>query len=484
MNKSLKVFQVGSVSLSVLLSVSFLTGCATTSLTGQGSSHFERSNVQSPESWDTLGISVQPPEALPLSLADVGAEVNWLDAFDDPAFNALVEEAYRNNPNLERLQANLDRAKALADRARSSLSPTLDGGLSGSRSDAFEGPDRSSANLDVRLSASWDVDLWGRLSASAEAGELEAQATQADLDAARQILAASVIETLFLAIEAQRLQEVSQRNLDALSETLGFVEVQYDRGLRSAQELVLIRADVSSAIASYKQAEGRTRQAKRALEILIGHYPRTDRGLADELPDVPSVASVGQPANILRTRPDLRAAERRVDAAYARHASALAAKKPRLSLSGSLGGSGSQLADWFDPASIAASLLGNVTAPLFDGGLRDADIAIAKADVDAAMATYRETALDAFLEVENQLDEADILRQREAALLSALKDARDALRFTQFRYESAEVDLLNVLQVQQRVSFIEAQLVGLRRARLSQYLNLSLALGIPPQLSS
>ncbi|MEL6686168.1 MAG: TolC family protein [Pseudomonadota bacterium] len=456
--------------LLMITAATFVTGCATTSLTGsaQGLSS---------------GLSFELPTRWEQSEDRSSKETNkaaWLAAFDEDDWAMLVEEAYQNNPDLDQLRANLDRANALTDQARASLLPVLDGLVGASRSDTFEGPDASSANLSASLSASWEADLWGRLSSRVEARDFDEAALVSDLEAAKQVLATSVVEAAFLTIESQRLADVSRRNLDALSETLGFVRVQQERGLRSAQDLVLIRADVATATASLRQAEGAIRQAQRALESLIGTYPGTDRTLASDLPNVPDAFGVGAPADILRTRPDLQAAERRVQAAYARHEAAVADQKPQLSLSGSLGGSDASLSNLFDPMNIATNLLANVSAPLFDGGLRQSNVDVAQADIDAALATYSRTALNAFEEVENQIDFGTVLKAREDLLLLALEDARQALKFTQFRYESAEVDLLNVLQIQQRVSFIEAQLVSLRRARLVQYLNLSLALGVPP----
>jgi len=423
-----------------------------------------------PETWEREGIQASK-EAL-------GG--HWLSAFQSEILDDLVAQAYRQSPNLRILKVNLDRSNAQSDRARSGLWPVINGLAGASRQDQLGGNEPSFASLALSLDASWEPDFWGRIRAGVDATEFQVAATVEDYESARQILAASVVESWFLAIEAQRLSEVSKKNYEALNKTLGFVNVQYERGLRSGQDIALIRADVKSAEASFKQAEGSARQAKRALEILIGIYPDTNRILEASLPDVPIFQAIGQPANILTQRPDLLAAQHRVRAAYSGQAAAKAESKPNLSLRGVIGGDASQLGQILDPMNVASTLFTNLTAPIFDGGLRQADIAIAKAEIDEAVASYQSITLDAFRDVEEQIDQGQILKAQEIALLGALSDAREALRFTQFRYESAESDLLNVLQVQQRVSFIEAQLVSTRRARLVQYLNLSLALGVTP----
>ncbi len=447
-----------------------LSACATAPAGLAPTGTLSLPSISIPSEWEKAGRPEDKPEHA----------AGWLNRFNDTELNDLVVQAFAHNPNLKRLQARLEQAKAQSNKARSALLPVLRASAGGSRTESFDSSDNSTANLNIGLDVSWEPDLWGRIEASSNANENRAEAAQEDYKAARQVLAASVIENYFLAIEARRLAEVSKSNLDALNKTLGFVTVQYDRGLRSGQDISLIRADVASAKVSFNRTEGAARNALRALNILMGSYPQTERLLSATLPDVPKFTVLGQPANILTQRPDLRAAQYRVRAAYSAHKSTKAAQNPNLSLGGIIGGNSSALGNVFDPSAMASTLFANLTAPIFDGGARKADIAIARADIDESLASYQEAALSAFSEVERQIDEEQILAQQEIELTQALSDARDALRFTQFRYESGESDLLNVLSVQQRVSFIEGQLVSTRRARLVQYLNLALSLGDEP----
>lgn len=450
-----------------------LSACATTTVRLASGSDLSLPSVSLPGEWETQG------DVTAMSANQMG----WLNRFNDEDLNDLVQQAYLHNPNLKRLQARLDRAGAQSKKAKAGLLPVLNGIVGASRTDGFEGGDNSSANLSLGLDISWQADIWGRIDANAKANQFRLDAAASDFKAGYQILAASVIENYFLAIEAKRLAQVSQSNLDALTKTLGFVTVQFDRGLRSGQDITLIRADVASAKVAYNRAKGAARDALRALEILIGTYPDTKRVTAAALPDVPEFSAIGQPVNILTSRPDLAAAQSRIMAAYAAHKSARAAQKPDLSLGGVISENTNQLGQILDPSALAATLFANLTAPIFDGGARKADVAIAQANIDEAYANYQDAAIDAFKEVERQIDQGQILEQQESELDQALSDARDALKFTQFRYESAESDLFNVLSAQQRVSFIEAQLVSTRRARLVQYVNLSLALGVTPAKS-
>ena len=462
------------MSKQLLLSVftgALLSACATHSTALTPTQTLSLPSVSVPSEWH--GNKVQGES--------VSSHIGWLNGFNNTALDDLVLRALEDNPNLKQVEARLNKAKAQTNRAKSALYPELNATLGGTRTDNFETSKNASASLNAGLNVSWEPDLWGRLKASSIASENFAQAAKADYEAAQHVLAASVVENYFLAIEAQRLAEVSQSNLTALNKTLGFVTVQYERGLRSGQDISLIRADVASAKVSLNRSEGAARAALRALNILLGAYPQTEQGLDKTLPVTPAFTALGKPVDILTQRPDVQAAKFRVHAAYASHKVTKKAQKPNLSLNGVIGGNSSDLASLFDPASLATTLIANLTTPIFDAGSRKADIAIAQADIDESLAAYKETALTAFRDVERQIDQGDILLKQEVELTQALSDARDALRFTQFKYESGDSDLLNVLSVQQRVSFIEAQLVSTRRARLVQYVNLALALGLDPK---
>lgn len=453
----------------MLTAAVILGGCVTPSA-DMPSSVISLKSVSVPNQWESRAKL----DSTPLG------RVEWLSGFDDPTLNDLVEQAYRHNPNLKRLRAQLEIARAQSKQAKAGLLPVIEGIAGGTRINGFESADNSSVNLNLGLDVSWDADIWGGIRASAVAEEFSLDAAKSDYEAGYQILAANVAENYFLAIEATGLVEVSKNNLEALETTLGFVTVQYERGLRSGQDISLIQADTASAKVAYNSSKGARRDALRALEVLIGTYPDTQRITSAKPPKVPNLEAIRQPANILNSRPDLRAARSRVLGAYADFDSAKAAQKPNLSLGGLISGNTDQLGSILNPSELAATLFVNLTAPIFNGGSLKAETLLAQAVIDEALADYQELAIDAFREVEEQFDQGQILKQQEVELDQALSHARTALKFTQFRYESAESDLFDVLSAQQRISSIEAQLVSTRSARLIQYINLSLAMGIEP----
>ncbi|MEL6692819.1 MAG: TolC family protein, partial [Pseudomonadota bacterium] len=273
------------------------------------------------------------------------------------------------------------------------------------------------------------------------------------------------------------LADIEQSNLESLEETLGFVSIQFERGLRSSEDIALIKADVETSRASLDLAQRVQRDASRAIEILIGRYPAASLEVGSEAPTRPIGSLIGKPADLLERRPDVCSAKLTLLGQYARTRSARADLLPRLSAQANFDGTNTAIEDLFDPSALAASLLVNATQAVFDGGARRARIEAAEADAEIALANYQLLVLDAFNEVEAELDRGRVLDRREVFLSNALSEAEDALQFSRFRYELGESDLLNVLSIQQRVASLQAELARTRRARLDQYVSLALALG-------
>ena len=424
-----------------------------------------------------FGTTAEPPQTWVMA-KDQSESVlpGWLEAMNDQTLKALVAEALAANPEIDLAQGRLNRARAFLKQSRSAQRPNLSAGSRGSVTEGLDGgADTTSYAIDV--SASWEADLWGRLSSASDADAKFAEAAEADFKATQQLIAASTAQAYFLLIEANQLANVEQSNLESLEETLGFVSIQFERGLRSSADIALIRADVETSRASLDIAQQTQRNAARAIEILVGRYPSASLHAGIEAPERPGLSIVGKPADLLQRRPDIRSAKLSLLAEHARTKSARADLLPRLTAQASFGGSNSNLEDLFNPSALAANLLVSGTQAMFDGGARRGRIQAAEADREIALANYQLLVLDAFNEVETELDRGRVLERREVFLANALSEAEDALQFSRFRYELGESDLLNVLSIQQRVSSLQAELARTQRARLDQYVALALALG-------
>ncbi|MDT0594534.1 efflux transporter outer membrane subunit [Glaciecola petra] len=402
-------------------------------------------------------------------------ESGWLSSLNDPLLTSLVMEAQKNNYNLQAAAQNVNVSRALVTQAGSALSPQLGFSTGGSDAGALEGS--SSGSLNANLQASWELDIWGRLAAGENAAVQSLKAAEAEYVFTQYSLAAGVSKAYFVSIEAIKQTELTQMTFDAVAETMRITKVQFDNGLADQQDIALAKAEVASAEDALIASKGAQRDAIRSLELLLGRYPSAELTIEAKLPNVPAAPSPGIPSELLERRPDLIAAERQVAAAFNKLDQAQAAKLPSVSLTGSLGGSSSSLSSLLNPANLAWQAIGSIAAPILDGGRLDAQVEAANAEQKAAVASYAQTALSAFSDVETALDLGQVLRQREVALVQSLESSEEALRIANLRYQEGETSLLEVLQIQQRVFSARRNVLSINRALLTQFIDLNLALG-------
>jgi NodT family efflux transporter outer membrane factor (OMF) lipoprotein len=402
--------------------------------------------------------------------------VGWIDTFKDPVLTQLVEEAQSNNRDLAAAAANVDRAWALARQAGAALSPDVGISAGAGRSG---GVDSSAATTDLSLGLqiSWEADLWGRVRAGQREAVASAQAREADFRFAQHSLAAATAKAYFTAIEANLQANIARETVEILNETQRIVNVKYENGMASAQDVSLTRSDLASAREQVTALGGSYRDALRALESLLGRYPGAELEIRESLPAAPPPPPVGVPSELLERRPDIVAAERRVAAAFNASAQARAARLPTVGLTGDLGGASGSLSDLLDPANVAWRAGASMLAPIFDGGRRREGVEIATAGQEQALAAYGQAALDAFGELEINLDQGVVIAQRAVDLEEATREAEKAFHIARLRYDEGEEDLLSVLTIQQRVIRAKSALSSVNRLLLEQRVNLNLALG-------
>ena len=410
--------------------------------------------------------------------SDAGVvQVGWIEIFNDPALTRLVTDAQTNNRDLAVAAANVDRAWALARQAGAVLSPDISLAATGGRSGSSDSSSPTTTKLSLGLQVSWEADLWGRLRAGQRGAVASAQAVEADYRFAQYSLAAATAKAYFTSIEAKFQADIARETVKILEETQRIVNVKHDNGMASAQDVSLTRSDLASARERLTTVDGSYRDALRALEVLLGRYPSAELDVRDSLPAVPPPPPAGIPSELLERRPDIVAAERRVAAAFNATAQAQAARLPTVGLTGNLGGASSSLSDLLDPANVAWSAGANLLAPIFDGGRRREAVEIATAEQKQALAAYGQAALNAFSELESNLDQGTVIAQREVDLEVAAREAEKAFRIASLRYEEGEEDLLSVLTIQQRVISAKSALSSVERLLLEQRINLNLALG-------
>jgi multidrug efflux system outer membrane protein len=394
---------------------------------------------------------------------------DWLATFNDPQLDALVAEALDlQNPNLRILAAQIDRAQAAARLAGSALKPTvaLGADLSGTA-----GPDPvEQTSAGAGLGISWEPDVWGRVQAGANAADENLRATVADFEFARQSLVANVAITWYLATELRLQADLAREVVDLLRESVRLVETRQSVGQVGMKDVYLVRADLASAEDALQQAISGQQQARRALEILLGRYPAGEIETATELVPVPPAIGAGIPSDLLERRPDIIAADRRVAAAFFLTEEARLAKLPSFPLSVSVGGSS-------DLSGLIGDLSAGIVAPLYTGGALEAQLEIATADQDAAIAAFGATVLQALEQVEAGLTNEALLERREMFLSQSVDNNKQAYDLALKQFDVGQIDLLSVLQMQSRWIGARTGLLRVKNARLAERINLHLALG-------
>ena len=448
----------------VLIALLIAGGCATSPavIEGRVDEGVAAQTPDLPEQWDEATVRGE-------------IEDGWIGSFDDPALTALVYEAQQNNRNLAVAASNVDRSWALARQAGAALTPDVNVVTSGARGGRSSSSAANSLSLGTQVS--WEADLWGRVRSGRRGAVASAQAAEADFRFAQQSLAAATAKAYFTAIEAKTQADIAREALGILEETQRIVDVKFENGVASAQDVSLNRSDLAAARERLTTIDASYRSAVRALEALLGRYPGADLEVRESLPEPPPPPAAGLPAELLERRPDMVAAERRVAAAFNATEQARAARLPTLSLTGEVGGASDSLSNLLDPANVAWSAGANLLAPLFDGGRRREAVKVATADQEQALAAYGQAAITAFGEVESNLDDGVVIDRRIEDLEEASAEADNAFRIARLRYEEGEEDLLGVLTIQQRVIGNKSSLSSVRRLLLEQRINLNLALG-------
>lgn len=401
---------------------------------------------------------VRPPQETPAAFKEwkaaepaEPAQEKWWQVFADPVLDELEAQVEVNNQNLKLAEAQYRAARAGYESARSEFFPSLS--LSGSRTraggaTAATGATAASTSYSVSASASWEVDVWGRIRRDVESAGAKAEASAADLAAAKLSTQALLAQTYIQLRAADSQLDLLKRTAEA---DLRFLELTRNRlaaGVASPLDVAEAEAQLGSAQTSALDTENTRAQLEHALAVLVGKPP-AEFSLAPEarLPALPPVPAL-LPSALLERRPDIAAAERRMAAANAQIGVATAAWFPTLNLTGTGGYKGAALSGLVSAPHRFWSLGPALAMTLIDGGARSAAIASASAAYDQAVATYRQTVLTAFQEVEDNLSSVRLLAQEAEAQGRALAAARRSREIAQNQYQAGVSSALNVVTAQ------------------------------------
>ena len=415
-----------------------------------------------------------------------GVDSAWVKRFGDTQLNQLVAEALISNQDIKIASERVYRASQAAGVSDALSKPQVDLSLSSNRNKLnfigfpFGGSTISETN-GVSLGVSWEPDLWGRYRAGKSAAIAEWQAGGAEYRAARASLAAQVCKAWFALAEAREQLTLAQEALSIRKKTEGSVQERFERDLRaeggSASQLRLAQTDVATTKSDLSAREGNLESARRRLELLLGRYPSARIVGKASLPRAPSRPPSGVPSGLLLRRPDIIAAERRYAASSKSIKEAQLAVFPSFTITGSGGTTTESLSNILNSDFGVWAIGGDIVAPILTGGRIRNEIRVRKSSQREALATLHKTVINAFGEVEEALAVERLLTKREGEIKEALDLAREASTAAEEEFRRGSGDLLTLFSAQTRSIQLDSQYTSLKHLRLTNRVDLHLALG-------
>lgn len=407
------------------------------------------STLQAPRTDAAAGVAVPAAWAAsaPAAATRADALAGWWARFGDATLTALIEQALAANTDVAGAQAALRESRALADVAAARLGPAADASGSVQRSKSQGAP----ANNLFRagFDASWEPDVFGGNRAARNAADLAAQRSAASLGDVQVSVAAEVALTYLSLRSSEARLAIAQSNLASQQETLQITQWRVQAGLATSLESEQARAAVEQTRAQLPSLQKAIAQSRHQLALLTGRT--VDRLVLPDavpMPQAPADLALSFPAETLRQRADVRAAELGVSAAAQNVVQADAARYPSFNLSGSLGLSALTLGGLTGGGAAVGSLLASVSVPVFDGGAGKAQVRAQQAALDQAREVHRAAVLSALKDVEDALVALARDRERLASLRNAAEAADNAALLARQRYASGLVDFQTVLETQ------------------------------------
>jgi multidrug efflux system outer membrane protein len=423
--------------------------------------------------------SLSQPTAIESSQTQPSVQqMRWWGDFHDPLLSQLIERALQANTSIRSAQAALQQARALRDVKAAGALPgvSLSGSAQRNQTESADGNNSFRVGLDAR----WELDVFGAVRSGISASEADTLASQASLQDVQVSIAAEVA-LAYIQLRGQQAQlAIARSNLSSQSETLQLTDWRAQAGLVTSLEVEQAKAASAQTSAQIPTLTANIAKTRHSLAVLTGQEPLALDPLLGPMQTVPQVAATGTtaiPANALRQRADVRAAEHRIQAALSRVDAADAARYPSFNLGGSLSLSALTLAGLTNGASLVGSVLGSMSVPLFDAGAGKSQVLAQQAALEQARAAYQNTVLTALKEVEGALTSLQGDRQRLQFLQQAATAAANADLLAQNRYSSGLIDFQTVLQTQRTLLGAQDSVAGLQAEISSDHVRLIKAMG-------
>ena len=408
------------------------------------------------------------------------ADLGWRDFFLDESLRDLIDRALIQNHDLIAATANVERARALYRVERSALLPNVNAGASATRARVNE-PQQATGNqyqVNAGITA-FELDFFGRVRNLSDAALESYFATAAARETARLALVAEVANAYVTLLADREQLALTERTYNAQKESYDLIKLAYDRGARSLLDLRQAETLLETARADQAAFRRQVAQDENALTLLVGTpvTVATGKGLGEEgtllMPSLPE----GLPSDLLTRRPDIAQAEHNLRAANANIGAARAAFFPRIGLTSALGTACTSLSGLFEGGSKVWNVGADASLPIFDFGRTQANLDVAKADRDIAVANYQGVVRTGFREVADALAARSTLDEQVAAQTALVEATRESHGLAKARYEKGVDSYLQVLDAQRSLYAAESGLIGLRQQRLTNLVTLYKALG-------
>ena len=450
---------------SLLIISVLMTGCASTIPSIEQS----LSTIQTPAQWQHATHSNSKNMR--------AVDSKWWEAFAEPRLNQLIEQALQKNNTLAIAGYKLYQAQLNADLARNDTYPSIAGSAGASSSRPLDGHSASTRNFSTGLSASYTIDLWGKMAKAGSIKQWEAQASAEDLLSTKLSIQASVTKLYWqLAYLNQRIR-IGEQSIGYARKTLDLVRVQYRAGAVSKLDVISAERSLSSQEASLDALKQEREVARNAMAILFdappsAHIDKEPQTLPSS--NLPAVAA-GIPAEILSNRPDLIASELRLRQALGNVDIARANFYPNFTLTGSIGTGSKTLSDIL--SNPVGSLALNLALPFLNWNQNQINLKISKAAYEQTAISHRQAVYTALQEVENALSARMLHTAQAEKELRSLNNAREAERLYSVRYRAGADSLKNWLDAQETRRQAELSYLTTQYHQLANYVDLWLALG-------
>ncbi|MFM0734861.1 efflux transporter outer membrane subunit [Paraburkholderia sediminicola] len=412
---------------------------------------------------------------------------DWWTIYEDPQLNALEDKLNASNQTIAQFAAAYRQARALVGEARAAYFPTVgasagatrSGNGSSSSGNSTTASSRSgvSNSFNVQLDASWEPDLWGSVTRSVNAQKAGQQGAAADLANARLSAQATLAQTYFSLRALDSAQKLLDDTFAAYQRSLQLTQNQYAAGVAARSDVIQAQTQLQSAQAAAIDNGVQRAQDEHAIAVLVGEPASIFSIPPMPLTATPPTVPAQMPSALLERRPDIASAERKAAAANEQIGVAIAAFFPSLTLSATGGFENSVFSQLLTAPSRFWTLGPQLAATIFDAGLRQAKTEAARAAYDQDVATYRQTILTAFQDVEDNLASQRILEQEIVVQRQAVDSAKQALAIVTNEYKAGTVGYINVLTAQTTAFTAEQKLQSIAGQRMVSSVGLVKALG-------